>query len=98
MGAGKTSVLGESPDLLALRRISHAAIDVDALGLAHLPSASANNGVMYRNLRSVCENYASLGVERFLLVRVLGRSCRTRPLQKHCFHDEHGCLPHNRKP
>jgi hypothetical protein len=71
MGAGKTSVLGEASDILALRRIAHAAIDLDALGLAHLPSAASNDGVMYRNLQSVCENYASLGVMRLLLARAL---------------------------
>ena len=41
MGAGKTSVLGEASDILALRGIAHAAIDLDALGLAHLPSAGS---------------------------------------------------------
>ena len=67
MGAGKTSVLAEASDILALRHIVHAAIDLDALGLAHLPSAAATDGVMYRNLQSVCENYAALGVTRLLL-------------------------------
>lgn len=71
MGAGKTTVLGEASDILALRHISHAAIDLDALGLAHLPSATANDDVMYRNLKSVCENYVSLGVKRLLLARAL---------------------------
>jgi hypothetical protein len=71
MGAGKTSVLGEASDILALRHIAHAAIDLDALGLTHLPSASGNDGVMYRNLQSVCENYASLGVKRLLLARAV---------------------------
>jgi len=71
MGAGKTSVLGEASDLLALRQIAHAAIDVDALGLAHLPSGACNDAVMYSNLRSVCKNYADLGVQRFLLARAL---------------------------
>jgi hypothetical protein len=70
MGAGKTSVLGEASDILALRGIAHAAIDLDALGLAHLPSA-ASDGVMYRNLQSVCENYSSLGVKRLLLARAI---------------------------
>jgi predicted ATP-binding protein involved in virulence len=32
MGAGKTTVLGEASDILALRGIVHAAIDLDALG------------------------------------------------------------------
>jgi hypothetical protein len=71
MGAGKTSVLGEASDILALRRIAHAAIDLDALGLGHIPSAASNDGVKYRNLQSVCENYASLGVKRVLLARAV---------------------------
>lgn len=71
MGAGKTSVLGEASDILALQGIAHAAIDLDALGLAHLPSAACTDDVMYRNLRSVCENYGSLGVTRLLLARAM---------------------------
>ena len=71
MGAGKTSVLAEASDILALRHIAHAAIDVDALGLAHLPSGASSDAVMYGNLRSVCKNYAALGVERFLLARAM---------------------------
>lgn len=71
MGAGKTTVLAEASDVLALRDIAHAAIDLDALGLAHLPSAAGNDGVMYRNLRSVCKNYASAGVRRLLLARAM---------------------------
>jgi len=71
MGAGKTSVLAEASDILALRHIVHAAIDLDALGLAHLPSAAATDGVMYRNLQSVCENYAALGITRLLLARAV---------------------------
>jgi hypothetical protein len=71
MGAGKTTVLGEASDILALRHIAHAAIDLDALGLAHLPSAASNDGVMYRNLQSICKNYASIGVTRFLVARAM---------------------------
>ncbi len=71
MGAGKTSVLGEASDILAQRRIVHAAIDVDALGLAHVPPGACNDDVMYSNLQSACENYAALGVQRFLLARAL---------------------------
>ena len=70
MGAGKTSILAEASDLLALRHITHAAIDLDALGLAFLPRAT-DDGAMYSNLRSVCENYAALGVQRFLLARAI---------------------------
>jgi hypothetical protein len=71
MGAGKTAVLGEASDILAQRRMVHAAIDVDALGVAHLPSAARSDGVMYDNLRSICRNYAALGVQRFLLARAI---------------------------
>jgi hypothetical protein len=71
MGAGKTAVLGEASDLLAHRRIVHAAIDLDGLGLAHLPSADGADAAMYTNLRSVCANYAALGVNRVLLARAL---------------------------
>src|SRR5215467_7239666 len=70
MGAGKTSVLAEASDILALRQIVHAAIDLDALGLAFLPSATSD-GAMFSNLRSVCENYAALGVRRFLVARAI---------------------------
>ncbi len=69
MGAGKTTVLGEASDILALRQIPHAAIDLD--GLAHLPSAATNDSLMYRNLQSVHENYTSFGVPRFLLARAM---------------------------
>jgi predicted ABC-type ATPase len=50
MGAGKTSVLAEASDILAKRRVTHAAIDVDALGLAHLPIGASNDAVMYASL------------------------------------------------
>ena len=71
MGAGKTSVLGEASDILAQRQIAHAALDVDALGLAYLPAATRSAEPMYCNLRSVCNNYAVLGVTRFLLAWAL---------------------------
>jgi hypothetical protein len=71
MGAGKTSVLGEASDILALQNIPHAAIDLDAFGLAHLPSGARNDAVMFRNLQSVCKNYAVLGVRRFLVARAI---------------------------
>ncbi len=71
MGAGKTSILAEASDLLSLRHIAHAAINLDMLGLAHLPSSAGNDGVMYDNLRSVCTNYAALGVQRLLLARAI---------------------------
>lgn len=71
MGAGKTTVLAEASDILRLRHIVHAAIDLDALGLAYLSSAIQNDDLMYRNLQSVYENYASQGVRRVVVARAL---------------------------
>jgi cytidylate kinase len=71
MGSGKTTVMAEASDILALRRIPHAAIDLDTLGLAHLASGAANDTVMYRNLQAVAHNYAVLGVDRFLVARAI---------------------------
>ena len=71
MGAGKTAVLSEASDILTQRKIAHAAIDLDALGLAHLPSAVQGDGIMYDNLRSICRNYAALRVQRFLVARAI---------------------------
>ncbi len=78
MGAGKTAVMAEASDILAQRGIVHAAIDLDALGLAHLPSAARSDGVMYDNLRSVARNYAALGVERFLVARAIESDAQLR--------------------
>jgi Ni2+-binding GTPase involved in maturation of urease and hydrogenase len=52
-GAGKTSVLAEASDILAVQ-IVPAAVDLDALGLAHLPSETANDEGMYGSLQSAC--------------------------------------------
>ena len=78
MGAGKTAVMGEASDILAQRQIVHAAIDLDALGLAHLPSALRSDGVMYDNLRSICRNYAALGVRRLLVARAVEDSAQIK--------------------
>ncbi|HYL61965.1 MAG TPA: hypothetical protein VE077_05020 [Candidatus Methylomirabilis sp.] len=71
MGAGKSSVLAEASDILASRHITHAAIDLDALGLAYFPSANGNDDLMYCNLESICQNYNSAGVNRLMLARAL---------------------------
>jgi hypothetical protein len=78
MGAGKTAVLGEASDILAQRQIVHAAIDLDAFGLAHLPSGARSDGVMYDNLRSICGNYAAFGVQRFLVARAIEDSAQLK--------------------
>jgi hypothetical protein len=71
MGSGKTSVLYEASNILTVRNIPHATIDLDALGTAHLPSLVRNNQLMYRNLQSVSENYAHVGLTRLLLARAI---------------------------
>jgi hypothetical protein len=71
MGAGKTSVLAEASDVLALRQIAHAAIDLDWLGVAYLPTAASRDAAMYENLRLVCQNYVAHGVQRFLIARAI---------------------------
>ncbi len=71
MGAGKTSVLAEASDVLALRQIPHAAIDLDWLGVDYLPTAASSDAVMYENLRLVCQNYVAHGVRRFLIARAM---------------------------
>jgi len=71
MGSGKSAVLAEASDILGRQCVVHAGIDVDALGLAHLPSSAASDGVMYENVRSICRNYFALGVQRFLLARAI---------------------------
>ena len=71
MGSGKTAVLFEASDVLASRNIPHAAIDLDALGTAHLPAGVQDKELMYRNLRSVWENYAQVGLKRLLLARAI---------------------------
>jgi adenylylsulfate kinase len=71
MGAGKSAVLAEASDILAQRGIVHAAVDLDALGLAYLADGRTSDQVMYRNLASVCENYKAAGVKRVLLARAI---------------------------
>ncbi len=82
MGSGKTSVLGEASDILALQGIPHAAIDLDMLGMAHLPVTAENNDVMYRNLKTVWHNYAALGVDRLLLARAIENQASIETMQQ----------------
>lgn len=65
MGSGKTTVLAEASDILTAR-VVHAAIDLDALGIARLPDRAPAD-LSYRNLASVWGNYAAAGVNRLLI-------------------------------
>jgi hypothetical protein len=71
MGSGKSTVLGAATDLLTLEGIPHAAIDLDTLGVFHLPVEVNGTGVGLRNLRCVWENYAALGLSRLLLASAI---------------------------
>lgn len=70
MGAGKTTVMAEASDILAAAGIVHAAIDMDTLGIAHVPDGAALD-LACRNLASVWANYAQAGVTRLLLAEAI---------------------------
>jgi len=82
IGAGKTAVLAEVSDILTQRQIVYAAIELDALGLAHLPSAARSDGVMYNNLRSICRN-CRLGRTAILSSTRNRKRCSTKTLSRH---------------
>jgi len=71
MGSGKSTVLGAATDLLTLQCIPHAAIDLDTLGIFHLPVEVDGSNVLVRNLQCVWRNYAALGLSRLLLARAV---------------------------
>jgi hypothetical protein len=56
MGSGKTTVIGEASDILSARGIPHAAIDLDALGVACIDYAVSAE-LATRNLAAVWANY-----------------------------------------
>lgn len=70
MGAGKTTVMAEASDLLAAHGTIHAAIDLDGLGIGHVPEGAWPD-LAYRNLAAVWENYARAGVTRLLLAEAV---------------------------
>jgi hypothetical protein len=66
MGSGKTTVLGESSDVLSLHRIPHATVDLDAIATALLPDETARD-VTYRSLAAVYATFVSVGITRILI-------------------------------
>jgi hypothetical protein len=70
MGAGKTTVMAEASDLLAAAGVIHAAIDLDALGISHVPEGAWPD-LAYGNLASVWQNYARAGATRLLLAEAV---------------------------
>jgi predicted ATPase len=71
MGAGKSTILSEASDLLAARDVAHAAVDLDTLTIAHLPSGAGDPMLAWRNLACVWRTYASAGVRRLLLAQAM---------------------------
>ena len=68
MGSGKTTLMGEVSDLLAMRGIVHAAIDIDAFGNAHDPTGTIDLAAMaYRNVAAAVQNYAVEGVTTLVM-------------------------------
>jgi adenylylsulfate kinase len=68
MGSGKTTMMGEVSDLLAMRGVVHAAIDIDAFGNAHDPAGSMDLAAMaYRNVAAAVRNYAAEGVTTLVM-------------------------------
>lgn len=70
MGAGKTAVLGEASDLLTLFNVAHAAVDLDGLGMYHLPRPAAPD-CAFQNLAAVWRNYAAAGIDRLLIAEAM---------------------------
>ena len=81
MGAGKTTVLSEASDLLTAAGIIHAAVDVDVLGVGHLP-ATAPTDLVLRNLAAVWTNYAAAGVTRLLLAEALDSQAKREQIAR----------------
>ena len=71
MGSGKSTVLGAATDLLTLQGIPHAAIDLDTLGIYHLPIEVDGSDLGFRNLQCVWGNYAAFGLRRLLLASAI---------------------------
>ena len=74
MGAGKTTVMSEASDLLCTAGIDHAAIDLDALTIGHLPPHAAV--LSGRNLAALWNNYTAFGIRRLLLAGAIENTAR----------------------
>ena len=70
MGSGKTTLMAEASDLLAAAGVNHAAVDLDALGIGHVPEGAWPD-LAYRNLASVWENFALAGASQLLLAEAV---------------------------
>jgi hypothetical protein len=71
MGAGKTTMMTEASDILTANGRVHAAIDLDALGVAWLPDGAPTADIATRNLMAVWPNFAERGIDSLLLAAAL---------------------------
>jgi hypothetical protein len=74
MGAGKTTVLAEASDILCAASVEHAAIDLDALTIGHLPPHATS--LFERNLAAVWNNYSAFGIRRLILAGAVETAAR----------------------
>ena len=80
MGAGKTTVMAEASDLLAAAGVNHAAIDLDGLGIGHIPEGAWPD-LAYRNLASVWENFARAGATNLLIAEAVETAAELERIQ-----------------
>jgi hypothetical protein len=72
MGVGKTATLDEATDLLTDAGVTHAAVDLDGLGMFHIVPTSPPD-LVFRNLDALFASYLTSGVQRFLVAAALER-------------------------
>jgi len=84
MGAGKTTLMAEASDLLGAAGVVHAAIDLDALSIGHLPPESVS--VSKLNLALLWKSYAALGVTRLVIAGAIESASRLAEVR--------GAVPH----
>ena len=87
MGSGKTTVMAEASDLLASVGIPHVAIDLDALGVGHLPDDGWND-LTYRNLASVWNNCAAAGATRLLIAEAVENRAELEQIREAIRHSD----------
>lgn len=71
LGVGKTSVASEISEVLSIREVPHAFVDIDALTCSWPPQGRFNEDLAFRNLASVWANFRAAGAERLVVARVV---------------------------
>jgi adenylylsulfate kinase len=71
IGSGKTTVATEMCEVLAERRVSAAAIDLDWLAWTSLPPPGGYDALMATNLAALVPNFSAAGITHLVLIRAL---------------------------